>query len=142
MAYQELQIKKLEDTIEEFRILIRNLAKENIDFANRLQEIRDASQRRPAYSGYDPKVPTHKGMVGGHELEIYGFIKGARRICGPCRNMAQNSEANITFFSRLPCQWANKQMSGHWYKFPRALEMKYHELRGMRNSDNVIDVEL
>ena len=73
--------------------------------------------------------PTFKGKVGGYDLDIYGFILTKDRICKICKEMSERPNPVIDEKAHLPCRWANKKMTGHWYKFPPELQKIYEDLR-------------
>ena len=75
------------------------------------------------------KQVTYSGRVAGFNMKIYGYIKSQERVCKNCVKMSQNNAPLVNDRLRLPCQYANKQLDGHWFKFTPELEQMYENFR-------------
>lgn len=68
-------------------------------------------------------------MIGSHEVEIFGHIKSAPRVCLKCQKMIEEERPIYCEKRWLPCRWSNRKRDGHIYEFPEELADIYKKLK-------------
>ena len=70
---------------------------------------------------------TKTGKVAGFNLQIYGYIKAHKRVCKNYERMIDGTNHINGQISRVACIYANKQMDGHWFRYPTELQLLYDQ---------------